>query len=223
MGRTSDAREKLLAVAFDLIHENSYGSVSVDHICTRAGINKGSFYYFFKTKTDLVVAAYEEHWRLKLPDYERIFSRQNPPLQRLALWCDYIRDVQKKRRAKYGHACGCPYTSVGGELATRDQKVRRKAQHLVERHVKYLAGAIEDAQREGLAQPGDAKLKAELVHSFIIGLLLRTKIYNDLKILRHAEPAIFALIGAGQLHEVRVSARSNGQTALDNEAAPVRA
>lgn len=196
MGRTSNAREKLLAVAFDLIHENSYGSVSVDNICTRAGVNKGSFYYFFKTKTDLVVAAYEEHWLLKVPDYEQIFSKKNDPLKRLELWCDYVRSVQKKRKTKYGHACGCPYTSVGGELATCDDKLRRSAQSLIERHVKYLAEAIEDAQREGLASPGDAKLKAELVHSFIIGLLLRTKIYNDLNALRYAEPAVLALIGA---------------------------
>jgi TetR/AcrR family transcriptional repressor of nem operon len=198
MGRTSNAREQLLAVAFDLIHENSYGTVSVDQICRRAGVNKGSFYYFFKTKTDLVVAAYEEHWQIKLPDYERIFSKKNPPLRRLALWCNYVRGLQKQRRAKYGHACGCPYTSLGGELATRDPKVRRKAQDLIERHVEYLAQAIDDAQREGTAQAGDAQVKAELVHSFVIGLLLRAKIYNDLKILRHTEPAIFALIGACQ-------------------------
>ena len=56
MGRTSDAKAKLLSVAFDLIHENSYGSVGVEQICQRAKVNKGSFYYFFKTKTDLVVA-----------------------------------------------------------------------------------------------------------------------------------------------------------------------
>jgi TetR/AcrR family transcriptional repressor of nem operon len=198
MGRTSDARERLLAVAFDLIHENSYGSVSVDQICTRAGVNKGSFYYFFKTKTDLVVAAYEEHWRLKESDYERIFAKQNEPLKRLALWCEYIRGIQKKRRAKYGHVCGCPYSSVGGELATSDDKVRRSAQSLIERHVKYLAEAIDDAQLGGFAMAGDAKLKAELVHSFVIGLLLRAKIYNDLKVLRHTETAVFALIGVRQ-------------------------
>ena len=104
MGRTSDAREKLLAVAFDLIHENSYGTVSVEHICTRAGVNKGSFYYFFKTKTDLVVAAYEEHWQIKRPDYERIISKEHPPLKRLALAVRLCPPGAKKRRAKYGHA-----------------------------------------------------------------------------------------------------------------------
>ncbi|MGA2247464.1 MAG: TetR/AcrR family transcriptional regulator [Verrucomicrobiota bacterium] len=198
MGRTSDAQEKLLAVAFDLIHENSYGTVSVEHICRRARVNKGSFYYFFKTKTDLVVAAYEEHWRLKVPEYERIFSKQNPPLRRLSLWCKYVCGVQKERRAEYGHACGCPYTSLGGELATRDVKVRRISQDLIERNVQYLLEAIEDAQREGEAAPGNARVKAELVHSFVIGLSLRAKIYDDLRVLRHMESAIFALVGAIQ-------------------------
>jgi len=196
MGRTSDAKEKLLTVAFDLIHESSYGSVSVDHICTRAGVNKGSFYYFFKTKTDLVVAAYEEQWRHKQAEYEKIFAKDHPPLKRLELWCEYMRRVQKQRHTKYGHVCGCPYASVGGELATSDAKVRRCTQELIEKHIQFLAEAIEDAQKSGDALPGDAQLKGELVHAFVIGLLLRAKIYNDLKVLRHAEKAVFALIGA---------------------------
>jgi TetR/AcrR family transcriptional repressor of nem operon len=196
MGRTSDAREKLLSVAFDLIHENSYGSVSVDHICHRAKVNKGSFYYFFKTKTDLVVAAYEEHWRLKEPNYERIFSRRNPPLKRLLLWCDYVRKTQKQRHQKYHRVCGCPYTSVGGELATQDKKVRLETQDLIDRLVKYLSGAIADAIKDGSAPAGGPETKAMLVHAFVVGLLLRAKIYNDLKILRHLEAGLLALIGA---------------------------
>ncbi len=196
MGRVSDAKEKLLAVAFDLIHESSYGTVSVDTICKRAQVNKGSFYYFFKSKADLVVAAYEENWRLKESNYERIFSNLNPPLKRLELWCEYIRETQKQREKKYGHVCGCPYASVGGELATQDKKVRASAQNLVTRHVKYLVGTIGDAMLGGDAAAGDAQVKAELVHAFVIGLLLRAKIYNDLKILRHLDEGVFALVGA---------------------------
>jgi TetR/AcrR family transcriptional repressor of nem operon len=45
-----------------MIWESSYGSVSVDDICTKAGVNKGSFYYAFKSKSDLAVAAFERHW-----------------------------------------------------------------------------------------------------------------------------------------------------------------
>lgn len=196
MGRVSDAKQKLLAVAFDLIHENSYGAVSVEHICSRAGVNKGSFYYFFKSKSDLVVAAYEERWRLKEPDYERVFAKTHPPLRRLELWCEYVRATQRQREKRYKHVSGCPYTSVGSELATQDKKIRLSTQKLIERNVQYLAVAIEDARRAGEAHVMDVQTAAELVHAFVIGLLLRAKIYNDLKTLRHLEAGVFALIGA---------------------------
>jgi TetR/AcrR family transcriptional repressor of nem operon len=196
MGRVSDAKEKLLQVAFDLIHEHSYGSVSVDQICKRAKVNKGSFYYFYKSKTDLVAAAYEERWRLKESDYEKVFSNQNPPLKRLELWCDYIRATQKQREKRYGHVCGCPYASVGGELATQDKKIRLTTQKLIERNIKYLVGTIGDAMLAGEARADDAQAKAEMVHAFVIGLLLRAKIYNDLNVLKHLEEGVFSLIGA---------------------------
>lgn len=64
------------------------------------------------------------------------------------------------------------------------------------RHVKYLVGTIGDAMLAGVAQADDAQVGAELVHAFVIGLLLRAKIYNDLKILNHLEAGVFALIGA---------------------------
>jgi AcrR family transcriptional regulator len=37
----------------DLIWENSNGATSVDAICQRAVVRKGSFYYFFKSKSQL--------------------------------------------------------------------------------------------------------------------------------------------------------------------------
>jgi TetR/AcrR family transcriptional repressor of nem operon len=161
-------------------------------------VNKGSFYYFFKSKTDLVAAAYEEHWQLKKVNYEKVFASEHPPLKRLELWCDYIRATQKQREKRYGHVCGCPYASVGGELATQDKKIRLKTQDLIERNITFLVGTIGDAMLAGEAEAGDAQTKAELVHAFAIGLLLRAKIYNDLKVLNHLEEGIFALIRASR-------------------------
>ena len=52
-------KEHLTDAAMDLIWENSYGATSVDAICERAGAKKGSFYYFFKSKSELAAAALE--------------------------------------------------------------------------------------------------------------------------------------------------------------------
>jgi TetR/AcrR family transcriptional repressor of nem operon len=108
MKKTCETKEKLLQVGFDLVWDGSYGSVSVDDICKRAGINKGSFYHFFPSKADLVVAAYEEHWKEKRPEFDRIFSPQVPPLERIHNFCEHIYKVQKEKAGQYGHVCGCP-------------------------------------------------------------------------------------------------------------------
>ena len=77
-----------------------------------------------------------------------------------------------------------------------DSKVRHISQDLIERHIQFLIETIEDAQRAGQAAPGDARVKAEMTHSFVIGMALRSKIYDDLKVLQHMESGIFALVGA---------------------------
>lgn len=196
MGRTSDAREKLLDVAFELIWDQSYGSVSIDHICQRAGVNKGSFYYFFKTKADLAVAAYDEHWKAKQPDMDRMFSAQIPPLERLSKWCAFIYESQKAKAEKYGRVCGCPYASIGVELATQEDRIRAKSQEIMARNTKYLETTIADAKREGVVSAADPKIAAQQIYAFVLGNVLQAKIQNDLEILRHLEPTVMAIIGA---------------------------
>src|SRR6266436_2846991 len=82
MPRVSDMKERLLDAAMDLIWENSYGATSVDAICDRAGAKKGSFYYFFKSKSELAAAALEDCWNKKRAEMDSIFSPTVPPLER---------------------------------------------------------------------------------------------------------------------------------------------
>src|SRR5438034_361727 len=82
----------------------------------RAGVNKGSFYYFFKTKADLAVEAYETHWKSNQPQLDQLFSPQVAPLDRLAQWCNHLYKAQKEKHGKTGCVGGCPYASVGTEI-----------------------------------------------------------------------------------------------------------
>jgi TetR/AcrR family transcriptional repressor of nem operon len=194
-GRTTDSKERLLQVAFDLIWDNSYSAVSVDQICERAKVNKGSFYYYFKTKADLAVAAYEEHWREKQPELDRIFSPQVPPIERLSLWCQNLYERQKKKAAQYGRVCGCPYASVGSEVATQDEKIRAKTQELFARNLKYVTSALVDAKRDGYLGHRDPHVLARRVYSLALGMLLRAKVRNELEVLEDLEAAVMDMIG----------------------------
>src|SRR5579862_184701 len=112
MARVTDTRERLLEATFDLVWEESLGAASVDAICERAGVRKGSFYHFFKTKEDLVVAALEAHFAAARVDYDRIFSPSIAPIDRLRGFFDQMVRKQQMKRDKVGRVVGCPYMSV---------------------------------------------------------------------------------------------------------------
>ena len=99
MPRISDAKEKLMSAARDLIWERSYGATSVDEICAKADVRKGSFYHFFKSKSDLEIAALEADWQMKKAVYNEIFSPTVPPLDRLAKFFEFrsARSLSKLR------------------------------------------------------------------------------------------------------------------------------
>src|SRR6266436_4659708 len=195
MGRTSHAKEKLHQVASDLIWDNTYVSVSVNQICQRANVHKGSFYHFFRTKADLAIAACERRWQETQPELDRIFSPQVPPLERLYRWCDYIQRTQREKARKYGHVGGDPYASLGVELAAQDEKVRIKVEELIERTTKFIERAIAEAIREGLISGNDPKASARQVCSYTLGLLLQARIRNDLDVLRDLQATVITLVG----------------------------
>jgi TetR/AcrR family transcriptional repressor of nem operon len=196
MGRRSNSKQKLLAVTFELIWENSYGGVSLDEICERAKVQKGSFHYFFRTKENLVVAACEAYWINKQAEMDRLFSSQLAPLERLSQLCHYVYQLQKAKYKNYSHVCGCPIVSIGVELATQQEKIRIKAEELISRIIRYLESAIADAKRDGLVAVENPKASAQQVYSFVTGTVLQAKIQNDIEMLSRLEPTMMAIIGA---------------------------
>jgi TetR/AcrR family transcriptional repressor of nem operon len=195
MRREGETRQKLLRTASELIWENSYGSISVDDICERAGVNKGSFYYAFKTKSDLAVAAFEEHASKKRPVMDRIFSLQDPPLVRLAHYCEQTVNDQLEKYQSFGRVLGCPFASVGCELSTQDEAIRQKTEQIAERVVRYLTGAIRDAAEEGSIKTDDPAQLAKEAYCFVVGVLMQAKNQNNPEMLQRLKPGLARILG----------------------------
>src|SRR5436190_1510932 len=120
MGRVSDAKERLMGAVLELIWTGSYGSTTIDQICEKAGVKKGSFYYFFDSKADLAVTAVEDDWKKRRVELDSIFSSTIPPLDRLRRYCDYGARVQSEIRKKCGCVLGCPLVTLGSEVCTQE-------------------------------------------------------------------------------------------------------
>jgi TetR/AcrR family transcriptional repressor of nem operon len=195
MGRVSDAKERLMEAVLELIWTGSYGSTTIDQICEKAGVKKGSFYYFFDSKADLAVAAIDADWQQRRPQIDSIFSPTVPPLDRLRKYCEFGGRFQAEIRAKFGRVLGCPLFSLGAEVSTQEDGLRNKIQEILDYKQKYLESAIRDAHAAGLIEAPDATAKARRLFAYYQGLLTQARIRNDLEILREALHGTFELLG----------------------------
>lgn len=196
MGRASDARQRLMDAVKELIWTGSYGSTTIDQICDKAGVKKGSFYYFFESKVELAIVGLEEDWKRHRPELDAIFSPTVPPLERLQKYCDYGFRFQQDLCEKYGYVLGCPLFSVGAEVCTQeDHRLQQKIQEILEYKRKYLETAIRDAHAAGLVNAPDPMTKSRILFAYYQGLQTQARIHNKLEVLKDAITGTYDLLG----------------------------
>ena len=195
MPRVSDMKERLMEAAMDLMWQNGYGAASVDAICERAGAKKGSFYYFFKSKSELAAAALEGDWNKKRAEMDSIFSPTVPPLERFDRYFDFVHDRLAELQKKCGSILGCPFISVGSEVSTQDQIVRETIDRIMDRKLNYFISAARDAQAQGLIDAPDPAAKAKALFSCYQGTMAQARIQNDIELLREFKQVAKDVLG----------------------------
>ena len=191
-------KERLTDAAMDLIWENSYGTTSVDAICERAGSKKGSFYYFFKSKSELAAAALEAEWKKRRSDMDKLFSPTVPPLERLDRYFDYVHDSLAERQKKCGSVLGCPMLAAGSEVSTQDQVLRNTVDRILDQKISYFVSAIRDAHAQGLINAPDPEAKARTLFACYQGTLTQARIQNDMELIRNFKEIALDVLGAKQ-------------------------
>jgi TetR/AcrR family transcriptional repressor of nem operon len=195
-------KERLTDAAMDLIWENSYGATSVDAICERAGAKKGSFYYFFKSKSELAAAALEADWHKKKVEMDAIFSPTVPPLERFERYFDFVHNNLVARQKQCGSILGCPLLSIGSEVSTQDQVVRATVDRILDRKINYFISAIRDAHAQGLVVAPDAEAKARALFACYSGTLAQARVQNDVELLRDFKQVAMDVLGVNHVPAV---------------------
>jgi TetR/AcrR family transcriptional regulator, transcriptional repressor for nem operon len=186
MGRTSNAKERLMEAVIELIWLDSYAGTTIDDICNRAGVKKGSFYYFFDSKMTLAIAALEgmhEEWIAKL---NAAFSPLHTGLERLKIKTEIGLQEQEELFAKYGRVAGCPLFTIGSECVHVEPELTRRIQKWIEEYMVFIESAIRDAHAAGEVDAPDAKATGATLLSYWQGVITQARIQNDLNLLRNA-------------------------------------
>jgi TetR/AcrR family transcriptional regulator, transcriptional repressor for nem operon len=197
MGRSSDARERLIDAAGELWHTRSYADVGVSEICDHAGVQKGSFYHFFPSKRDLALAVIEERWRLQgIGQMVPILTGPLPPLERLALFLERGLEEQLELKASTGATVGCSFGNLVVELATVDEVLRDRLALLFDDWAAFIQTALDDAVAAGDLPEIDTDQAARALLAFIQGLGVLIKAKDDPLAAADLLPLALRLVGA---------------------------
>ena len=145
MGRTSDAREKILSAAQSLIELRGYSALGVAEICKAADVPKGSFYYFFESKETLALAVIDEHWAEQERTWKGILTGPAEPLQRLRQLFEATEAAQLVGQQSCGTVSGCLFGNLTLEMSNHTEAVRKRLQEIFEAQVDLVAPVIAEA------------------------------------------------------------------------------
>ena len=190
-----ETKQKLLETALDLIWENNYDCVGIVQICSSAGVTKGAFYHYFQSKADLAAAALEARWEKIRSDFDRVFSPQNAPLERVDYYCELIISIQTKKQQQTGRVLGCPFISTG--QSTTEDKLKSISVEIIDRMTRYFTSLVTDAQREGLVDKDLEPVKiARYMYVFVQGVLTIGRVKNDLNSVKtDLKPGLLKILG----------------------------
>lgn len=195
MARVTDTKEKLLQAALQLVWQEGVGAASVDDICKKAEVRKGSFYHFFKSKSDLVIAALENHWEGSRQEFDRVFSPSVPPIDRLRGFFEFMARRQALKAEQAGRVLGCPYASAGISSSSEERLIREHVDKIFAIYRKYFETALRDGKADGSIPVKDVSATVETVFDLIEGAMASGRIQNSLRPIQNLGRNAFMVLG----------------------------
>jgi TetR/AcrR family transcriptional repressor of nem operon len=146
MSHRINTRQHILDAASVLFHTHSYAEVGVATVCSQAGVSKGSFFHFFPSKRDLILAVMDQfRERFAGTLIAQAFVPSLPPLERIDDFVKGLYVFQKAQFEEFGHLPGCPFGNLVMEQATQDEVLRRKAEGILRSIANHFRVAVADA------------------------------------------------------------------------------
>ena len=147
----AETRERLLRSGVEVLTEKGFSATGIDLILRRAGVPKGSFYHYFKSKEAFGAALIERYGEYFARKLERHLSDPTkPPLARLQAFID---DAQTGM-AKYDYRRGCLIGNLGQEMGALPESFRARLKETFEDWQARFSACLKEARQAGQLAPG---------------------------------------------------------------------
>jgi len=138
------SRELLLEAATELIRTNGYTSTTVDDLCERAGVSKGTFFHNFSSKEELAIAA-ANRWSEMTSAFFRTapYHQHKDPFDRVLGYVRFRKEILRGDIPEFT----CLVGTMIQEIYTSHPEINRACFESVFQHAEALEADIELAKK----------------------------------------------------------------------------
>ena len=182
-------KDKILAHAAQIIRKKGFNNTGIQEILQRAGVPKGSFYFYFKSKDDLGLALID-YYAQNSPalSASSLTSPETPPLQRLRAFFEERRLFCNQEEGR----SGCPIGNLTQEMGILSEEFQAKLREVFSSIKSAICGCLEQARtQEEVKLPLDADETADFILNSWEGALLRMKAEGGTEPLLLFEKMVF--------------------------------
>lgn len=184
-----DVRQAILEAGGKLIHRQGFHKTGLKEILDAAGVPKGSFYFYFKSKEEFGLALVDHYAAAGAEATKSLLEdRKTPPLERLR------RFFVQSREAFRATGCtrGCPIGNMAQEMSDLSPAMRERIRAGLDALAGRLTLVLEEARERGEMRPGldPAETAAFLLDAWE-GALMRMKVAKDTDPLTRFEDIAF--------------------------------
>ena len=191
-----DTRSDIVRIGTDLISRQGFNATGVDAVLKKAGIPKGSFYHYFKSKEDFglaVINHFAERYDQRLITF--LADEEVTPLNRIRNYLESgLMRLEQNLCSK-----GCLIGNLGQELADSNERFRSRLDEIFNSWKRSFSACLQEAQIRGeLSGEVDPDALACFILSGWEGAILRAKVMKSPQPIRDFIQVLFATV----LHHV---------------------
>jgi TetR/AcrR family transcriptional repressor of nem operon len=177
-----ETKRKLVDAGVGLMRQRGFNATTVDDICAEAGVTKGGFFHYFKSKDDLATAAVARFYDMKAQQFaDAPFRRLADPLERVFGRLDF---AKQSAGGTKGLTKGCLLGMFAQELSFTNAQLRTLCQDRFAQIAKDFE--IDLAEAKALYAPRAAfepRTVAMLYVSIVQGSLMLAKASESNRVL----------------------------------------
>jgi TetR/AcrR family transcriptional regulator, transcriptional repressor for nem operon len=190
---TAGSREKLIAATIDLMSSRGFEAMGIHSILEAAGVSKSNFYYHFKSKEDLCLAALDEMAEQFFREcLEPILSNKSlSPRKRLEKFFNGMLEMMESECCQKG----CPFVNLATETSDFLPAFRERISTFFDRYQSKLAECIREGIEKGEFRADvSAELSAQVLLSSVNGTMVLTKVHKNPQVMKQGIRAVMTLL-----------------------------